>query len=306
MNIGAQLLKQVANKTNDVAGDGTTTSTILARALFKEGCKSVAAGMNPMDLRRGMNMATDAIVGQLKEMSVPVQGKEQICHVATISANGDKDIGSLLSTLMEKVGDHGSITVADGKTLNHEIEFVEGMKFDRGFISPYFVTNQKAQKVEFEDAYILMTDKKIQNVMNIVKFLEHSMKDNRPLLIICEDIESEALATLVVNKYQKGLQVCVVKAPAFGDNRKAIMNDIAILTGGTVVSEEVGLVLDKAEPNVLGIAKNVVMSKDDTVIMDGRGDKAVLLERVAQIKDQLSETTSEYDKEKLQERLAKL
>jgi chaperonin GroEL len=273
MNIGAQLLKQVASKTNDEAGDGTTTSTILARALFKEGCKSVAAGMNPMDLRRGMNLATEEIVRQLKKMSVPVQGKEQICNVATISANGDKEIGELLSTLMEKVGDHGSITVADGKTLNHEMEFVEGMKFDRGFISPYFVTNQKQQKVEMEEAYILLTDKKIQNVMNIVKFLEHGMKENKPLLIVCEDIESEALATLVVNKYQKGLQVCVVKAPAFGDNRKAIMNDIAILTGGTVVSEEVGLQLDKAEPTVLGIAKNIVITKDDTVIMDGRGDK---------------------------------
>lgn len=207
---------------------------------------------------------------------------------------------------MEKVGDHGSITVSDGKTLNHEIEFVEGMKFDRGYISPYFVTNQKAQKVEFEEAYILLTDKKVQNVMNIVKFLEHSMKESRPLLIICEDIESEALATLVVNKYQKGLQVAVVKAPAFGDNRKAIMNDIAILTGGTVVSEEVGLQLDKAEANVMGVAKNVVITKDDTVIMDGAGDKAILMDRVGQIKEQLEMTTSEYDKEKLQERLAKL
>lgn len=281
MNIGAQLLKQVASKTNDEAGDGTTTSTILARALFKEGCKSVAAGMNPMDLRRGMNLATEEIVRQLKKMSVPVHGKEQICNVATISANGDKEIGELLSTLMEKVGDHGSITVADGKTLQHEMEFVEGMKFDRGFISPYFVTNQKQQKVEIEDGYILLTDKKIQNVMNIVKFLEHGMKENKPLLIVCEDIESEALATLVVNKYQKGLQVCVVKAPAFGDNRKAIMNDIAILTGGTVVSEEVGLQLDKAETTVLGVAKNIVITKDDTVIMDGRGDKQALLERVS-------------------------
>lgn len=239
-------------------------------------------------------------------MSRQVKGKEQISHVATISANGDKEIGELLSTLMEKVGDHGSITVSDGKTLNHEIEFVEGMKFDRGYISPYFVTNQKAQKVEFEEAYILLTDKKVQNVMNIVKFLEHSMKESRPLLIICEDIESEALATLVVNKYQKGLQVAVVKAPAFGDNRKAIMNDIAILTGGTVVSEEVGLVLDKAEANVMGVAKNIVITKDDTVIMDGAGDKAVLLDRVSQIKEQLEMTSSEYDKEKLQERLAKL
>ncbi len=281
MNIGAQLLKQVASKTNDEAGDGTTTSTILARALFKEGCKSVAAGMNPMDLRRGMNLATEEIVRQLKKMSVPVHGKEQICNVATISANGDKEIGELLSTLMEKVGDHGSITVADGKTLQHEMEFVEGMKFDRGFISPYFVTNQKQQKVEIEEGYILLTDKKIQNVMNIVKFLEHGMKENKPLLIVCEDIESEALATLVVNKYQKGLQVCVVKAPAFGDNRKAIMNDIAILTGGTVVSEEVGLQLDKAETTVLGVAKNIVITKDDTVIMDGRGDKQALLERVS-------------------------
>ena len=195
------MLKQVANKTNDVAGDGTTTSTILARAIFKEGCKSVAAGMNPMDLRRGINMAVEAIVGELKRMSVPVKGKEQISHVATISANGDREIGDLLATLMEKVGDHGSITVNDGKTLHHEIEFVEGMKFDRGFISPYFITNQKSQKVEIDNGYILLTDKKIQNVHSILKFLEHTMRENRCLLIICEDIESEALATLVVNKY---------------------------------------------------------------------------------------------------------
>ena len=191
----------MANKTNDVAGDGTTTSTILARAIFKEGCKSVAAGMNPMDLRRGINMAVEAIVGELKRMSVPVKGKEQISHVATISANGDREIGDLLATLMEKVGDHGSITVNDGKTLHHEIEFVEGMKFDRGFISPYFITNQKSQKVEIDNGYILLTDKKIQNVHSILKVLEHTMRENRCLLIICEDIESEALATLVVNKY---------------------------------------------------------------------------------------------------------
>lgn len=249
MNIGASLVKHVANKTNDEAGDGTTTATILARAIYKEGCKSVAAGMNPMDLRRGINMAVDAVLKNLKERSKQVRSKEQIAHVGTISANGDKEIGGLLATLMEKVGEHGTITVADGKTLQHEIEFVEGMKFDRGFISPYFVTDTKTQKCELDNPLILLVDKKISSIQSILPLLEHAMKANKPLLLICEDVESEALATLVLNKLRGGLKVCAVKAPAFGDNRKAIMNDIAILTNGTVVSEEIGLTLEKAEPS---------------------------------------------------------
>ena len=247
MNIGAQLVKHVANKTNDEAGDGTTTATILARAIFREGCKSVAAGMNPMDLRRGINLAVEAVVSDLKARSKQVKTKEQVANVGTISANGDREIGNLIAELMDKVGQHGTITVADGKTLHHEIEFVEGMRFDRGYVSPYFVTDTKNQKVEFDNPYILLTDKKISNVQSILTFLEASMKENRPLLIVAEDVESEALATLVLNKLRGGLKICIVKAPAFGDNRKAIMNDIAVLTGATVVSEEVGLTLDKSQ-----------------------------------------------------------
>lgn len=249
MNIGASLVKHVANKTNDEAGDGTTTATILARAIYKEGCKSVAAGMNPMDLRRGINMAVEFVVKDLKERSKQVKSKEQIANVGTISANGDKEIGNILATLMEKVGEHGTITVQDGKTLQHEIEFVEGMKFDRGFISPYFVTDTKTQKCELDSPLILLYEKKISNVQSILHFLEFAMKNNKPLLIICEDLESEALATLVLNKLRGGLKVCAVKSPAFGDNRKAIMNDIAILTDGTVISEEIGLTLEKSEPS---------------------------------------------------------
>ena len=246
MNIGASLVKHVANKTNDEAGDGTTTATILARAIFKEGCKSVAAGMNPMDLRRGINMAVETVVKDLKNRSRVVKTKEQIANVGTISANGDKEIGSLLAQLMDKVGEHGTITVADGKTLKNEIEFVEGMKFDRGFISPYFVTDTKTQKCDLDSPYVLLVDKKITNIQSLVPFLELSIKESKPLLIICEDCDSEALATLVLNKLRGGLKVCAVKAPAFGDNRKSIMNDIAILTNGTVISEEIGLTLEKS------------------------------------------------------------
>lgn len=255
MNLGAALVKNVANKTNDEAGDGTTTATVLARAIFKEGCKSVAAGMNPMDLRRGINLAVEHVVKDLKARSRPVKGKEAIANVATISANGDQEIGNLIAELMDKVGENGTITVQDGKTLAHEIEFVEGMRFDRGYISAYFVTNPKTQKAEFENAYVLLCDKKLTNLQSILHILEFAMKQNRPLVLIVDDVESEALATLVLNKLRGGLKVCAVKPPAFGDNRKAQMNDIAILTGATVLSEEVGLTYEKAEPSKFSLPK---------------------------------------------------
>ena len=251
MNLGASLVKNVANKTNDEAGDGTTTATVLARAIFREGCKSVAGGMNPMDLRRGINLAVDTIVKDLKARSKLIKGKEAIANVATISANGDKEIGNLIATLMDKVGENGTITVADGKTLNHEIEFVEGMRFDRGYISPYFITNQKNQKVELENPYILLCDKKLTNLQSILHILEFVAKEGRPLLLIVDDVESEVLATLVLNKLRGGLKICAVKPPAFGDNRKAIMNDIAVITGGTVLSEEIGITYEKSEPGIL-------------------------------------------------------
>jgi chaperonin GroEL len=249
MNLGASLVKNVAQKTNDEAGDGTTTATVLARAIFREGCKSVAAGMNPMDLRRGINLAVDAVVADLKKRSKQIKTKESIAHVATISANGDTEIGNLIAELMHKVGENGTITVQDGKTLHHEIEFVEGLRFDRGYISPYFVTNPKTQKCEFENPYILLCDKKLSNLQSILHILEHVARQNRALVLIVDDVESEALATLVLNKLRGGLKICAVKPPAFGDNRKAMMNDIAILTGGTVISEEVGLTYEKAEPS---------------------------------------------------------
>lgn len=273
MNLGASLVKNVANKANDEAGDGTTTATVLARAIFKEGCKSVAAGMNPMDLRRGINLAVEEVVKNLKQRSRPVKGKEAIANVATISANGDTEIGNLIAELMDKVGENGTITVQDGKTLHHEIEFVEGLRFDRGYISPYFVTNTKNQKVEFENPYVLLCDKKLTNLQSILPILEFVAKQNRPLLLVVDDIESEVLATLVLNKLRGGLKICAVKPPAFGDNRKAQMNDIAVLTGGTVISEEVGLTYEKAEPSMLGEAKQIIISKDDTIVMDGAGSK---------------------------------
>lgn len=306
MNIGASLVKQVASKTNDQAGDGTTTATVLARAIFKEGCKSVAAGMNPMDLRRGINLAVETVIKDLKARSKSIKGKESIANVATISANGDKELGNLISELMEKVGENGTITVADGRTLHHEIEFVEGMKFDRGYISAYFVTNTKNQKCELDNPLILLAEKKISSIQSIVHILEHSMKVGRPLLIVTDDVESEALATLVLNKLRGGLKICAVKAPGFGDNRKATMNDIAVLTGATVISEEVGLSFEKAEISVLGTCKQAIISKDDTIILDGAGTKEAIEERVSQIREHMGAVTSEYDKEKLQERLAKL
>ena len=296
----------MANKTNDEAGDGTTTATILARAFYKEGCKSVAAGMNPMDLRKGIMMAVDKVVEGLKGLSVPIKGKEQIENVATISANGDKHIGGLIAGIFDKLGPNGTITVADGKTLETEVEYVEGLKWDRGYISPYFITDAKTSKCEFENALILLVDKKISTVQSILHYLEHAMQNNRSLLLVAEDVESEALATLVVNKLRGGLKVAAVKSPGFGDNRRNTMQDIAIATGGQFINEEVGLQVDTAEVTVLGQAKKVIITKDDTIIMGGSGTKEELDERVDMIEEQISATTSEYDKEKLQERLGRL
>jgi len=284
-NIGASLVKQVASKANDEAGDGTTTATILARAIFKEGCKSVAAGMNPMDLRRGILLAVDTVVDALKEMSVPIKGKDQITNVATISANGDTKIGNILGGIFEKLGPNGTITVAEGKTLETEVEYVEGLKWDRGYISPYFVTDPKTSKVEFENALLLLVDKKVSSVQSILHYLEHAMQNNRPLLIVAEDVESEALATLVVNRLRGGLKVAAVKSPGFGDNRRNTMQDIAVATGGQFISEEVGVTLEGADLTVLGSAKKVIITKDDTIIMGGAGQKNDVTERVDTIRD---------------------
>ena len=304
--MGAQLVRQVASKTNDVAGDGTTTATVLARAIFSEGCKSVAAGLNPMDLRRGMMMAVEAVVKNLKSQSVKITSSEEIAQVATISANGDVEVGRLLANAMEKVGKEGVITIQDGRTLHDELEVVEGMKFDRGYISPYFVNDPKTQKVELEDAYILLVEKKVSGLQSILAILEAVVRENRPLLIIAEDVESEALASLVLNKLRGGLKVCAVKAPGFGDNRKANLQDIAELTAGTVISEEVGLKLETTTIEHLGRAKKVTVGKDDTLIMHGAGTKESIQERCDMLREMMEKTTSEYEKEKLQERLAKL
>ncbi|XVF21447.1 hypothetical protein REPUB_Repub12eG0091300 [Reevesia pubescens] len=305
-NIGASLVKQVANATNDVAGDGTTCATVLTRAIFVEGCKSVAAGMNAMDLRRGITMAVDAVVTNLKSRARMISTSEEIAQVGTISANGEREIGELIAKAMEKVGKEGVITIADGKTLYNELEVVEGMKLDRGYISPYFITNQKNQKCELENPLILIHEKKISNLPALVKFLELSLTKQRPLLIIAEDLESEALATLILNKLRVGLKVCAIKAPGFGENRKAGLQDLAALTGGQVVTEELGLNIEKVGAEVLGSCKKVTVSKDDTIILDGAGDKAAIEERCEQIRSAMESSTSDYDKDKLQERLAKL
>lgn len=305
-NIGAQLVKQVASRTNDIAGDGTTTATVLARAIYAEGVKSVAAGVNPMGIRRGILKAVETVVADLHSRSIKVEDSGAIRNVATISANGDVAIGELIATAMDKVGREGTITVEDGKTLYNELEVVEGMKFDRGYISPYFVTDPKSQRVELENPLILLTDKKVSTLQSILQYLEFAMKTGRPILIIAEDVESEALATLVVNKLRGGLKVAAVKAPGFGDNRKNTMVDISVLCGAQMVSEELGLKLDTAEVSVLGSAKKVLITKDDTLILDGSGDRNQLQERVEQIRKQIEGTKSDYDKEKLQERLAKL
>ena len=298
-NIGASLIKQVASKVNDEAGDGTTTATILARAIFKEGCKSVAAGMNPMDLRRGITLAVDAVVVGLKEQAILIKGKKEIENVATISANGDTHIGGLIAGIFEKLGAHGTITVSEGKALETEVEYVEGLRWDRGYVSPYFVTNQKTSKVEFTNAAILLVDKKITSVQQLLPFLEHCMQKQQPLVIVAEDVESEALATLVVNKLRGGLKVCAVKSPGFGDNRRNTMQDIAIATGAQFICEDVGQTLEASGLEVLGNCKTVIISKDDTIIMGGAGKKEDVDERVETITDAMERTTSDYDKEKL-------
>jgi chaperonin GroEL len=306
-NMGAQLVKEVASKTADEAGDGTTTATILAHAIFKEGLKYITAGANPVAVKRGMDKAVETIIAELKNMSKTVENKEQIAQVATISANNDKKIGELIAEAMDKVGKDGVITVEEGKSLQDELEVVEGMQFDRGYLSPYFVTDTEKMVAELNDAYILLYDKKISNMKDLLPLLEQMVQGgNKPLLIIAEDIEGEALATLVVNKLRGVLNVCAVKAPGFGDRRKAMLQDIAILTGGQVISEELGRTLESATLADLGQAGRVVVDKENTTIVDGKGDKAAINARIAQIKKEIEETTSDYDREKLQERLAKL
>uniref|UniRef100_A0A1D1Z5A1 Chaperonin CPN60-2, mitochondrial n=1 Tax=Anthurium amnicola TaxID=1678845 RepID=A0A1D1Z5A1_9ARAE len=305
-NMGASLVKQVANATNDVAGDGTTCATVLTRAIFVEGCKSVAAGMNAMDLRRGITMAIDSVVTNLKSRARMISTSEEIAQVGTISSNGEREIGELIAKAMEKVGKEGVITISDGKTLYNELEVVEGMKLDRGYISPYFITDQKNQKCELEDPFILIHEKKISSINAVVRVLELALKKQRPLLIVSEDVESDALATLILNKLRAGIKVCAIKAPGFGENRKSILLDLATLTGGDVITEELGLNLEKVEPEMLGTCKKVTISKDDTVILDGAGDKKAIEERCEQLRSAIEQSTSDYDKEKLQERLAKL
>ncbi|WP_026619246.1 chaperonin GroEL [Ensifer sp. WSM1721] len=305
-NMGAQMLREVASRTSDVAGDGTTTATVLAQAIVREGAKAVAAGMNPMDLKRGIDLAVDAIVKELKNNARKVSKNAEIAQVATISANGDAEIGRYLAEAMEKVGNEGVITVEEAKTAEIELEVVEGMQFDRGYLSPYFITNQEKMRVELEDAYILIHEKKLSNLQAMIPVLESVIQAGKPLLIIAEDVEGEALATLVVNKLRGGLKVAAVKAPGFGDRRKAMLEDIAILTGGTVVSEELGVKLEHVSVDTLGRAKRVMVEKETTTIVDGAGSKEDIKGRVAQIKAQIEDTTSDYDREKLQERLAKL
>jgi chaperonin GroEL len=305
-NMGAQMVREVASRTNDQAGDGTTTATVLAAAIVREGCKAVAAGMNPMDLRRGIDLAVEAVVEHLKNNSKKVTSNDEIAQVGTNSANGDAEIGRFLADAMKKVGNEGVITVEEAKSLETELEVVEGMQFDRGYISPYFVTNAEKMRVEMEDPYILINEKKLSALNELLPLLEAIVQSGKPLLIIAEDVEGEALATLVVNKLRGGLKVAAVKAPGFGDRRKAMLEDIAILTGGQVVSEDLGIKLDTVTLAMLGRAKKVVIEKENTTVIDGAGKKKDIEGRVAQIKQQIEETTSDYDKEKLQERLAKL
>jgi chaperonin GroEL len=305
-NMGAQMLREVASKTNDLAGDGTTTATVLAQAIVKEGAKAVASGMNPMDLKRGIDLAVDAVVKELKANARKITSNSEIAQVGTISANGDEEIGKYLAEAMEKVGNEGVITVEEAKTAETELEVVEGMQFDRGYLSPYFVTNQDKMRVELEEPYILIHEKKLSNLQAMLPVLEAVVKAGKPLLIIAEDVEGEALATLVVNKLRGGLKIAAVKAPGFGDRRKAMLEDIAILTGGTVISEDVGIKLENVTLAMLGRAKKVAIEKENTTIIDGVGSKAEIDGRVAQIRAQIEETTSDYDREKLQERLAKL
>ncbi|MGK9051470.1 chaperonin GroEL [Neorhizobium petrolearium] len=305
-NMGAQMLREVASKTNDLAGDGTTTATVLAQAIVKEGAKAVASGMNPMDLKRGIDLAVDAVVKELKTNARKITSNSEIAQVGTISANGDSEIGRYLAEAMEKVGNEGVITVEEAKTAETELEVVEGMQFDRGYLSPYFVTNAEKMRVEFDDPYILIHEKKLSNLQSMLPVLEAVVQSGKPLVIIAEDVEGEALATLVVNKLRGGLKIAAVKAPGFGDRRKAMLEDIAILTGGTVISEDLGIKLENVTLNMLGRAKKVAIEKENTTIIDGVGSKSEIDGRVAQIRAQIEETTSDYDREKLQERLAKL
>ena len=305
-NMGAQLVREVASKTNDVAGDGTTTATVLAQAILQEGMKSVAAGMNPMDLKRGIDKGVRAVVAQIHALSTPANDSKAIAQVGSISANSDQTIGELIAQAMEKVGKEGVITVEEGSGFEDTLEVVEGMQFDRGYISPYFANKADTLTAELENPLILLVDKKISNIRELIPLLENVMKSSKPLLIIAEDVENEALATLVVNNMRGGLKVCAVKAPGFGDRRKAMLQDIAILTGGTVVSEELGMSLETADLSVLGTAKKVTVGKDNTVIVDGAGQKTEIEDRIASIRRQVEESTSDYDKEKLQERIAKL
>ena len=305
-NMGAQMVKEVASKANDAAGDGTTTATVLAQAIVNEGLKAVAAGMNPMDLKRGIDKAVGAVVSELKNLSKPCETAKEIEQVGTISANSDSIVGQLISQAMEKVGKEGVITVEDGTGLEDELDVVEGMQFDRGYLSPYFINKPETATVELDNPYILLVDKKISNIRELLPVLEGVAKAGKPLLIIAEDVEGEALATLVVNTMRGIVKVAAVKAPGFGDRRKAMLQDIAILTAGTVISEEIGMELEKATLEDLGQAKRVVINKDNTTIIDGIGDEAQIKGRVAQIRQQIEESTSDYDKEKLQERVAKL
>jgi len=305
-NMGAQMVKEVASKTSDNAGDGTTTATVLAQALIREGMKAVAAGMNPMDLKRGIDKAVTEAVVELKKISKPSSTSKEIAQVGAISANSDTNIGDLIAQAMDKVGKEGVITVEDGSGLENELDVVEGMQFDRGYLSPYFINNQQSMQAELDDPFILLHDKKISNVRDLLPVLEGVAKAGKPLLIIAEEVEGEALATLVVNTIRGIVKVCAVKAPGFGDRRKAMLEDMAILTGGTVISEEVGLQLDKATIKDLGRAKKVQVSKENTTIIDGAGESAGIEGRIKQIKAQIEETSSDYDREKLQERVAKL
>ena len=304
--MGAQLVRQVASKANEAAGDGTTTATVLARAIYSEGCKSVAAGINPMDLRRGVNIAVDAVIEELRKMTKAVSSNDEIMQVASISANNDQVIGKLIATAMEKVGKDGVITVQDGKTLSDELEVVEGMKFYRGFISPYFMTDTKNMKVEMDDPAILLYDSKISTIQSLLPILENVAREGRNLLIIAEDVDGEALSTLILNKLRGGLKVCAVKAPGFGDNRKNTLADLATLTGATLVSQETGQKLESTTMDMLGSAKKITVTKDDTVILNGQGAPEAIAQRCDNIRSHMALTQSSYEKEKLEERLAKL
>ncbi|MDC1435471.1 chaperonin GroEL, partial [bacterium] len=305
-NMGAQMVKEVASRTNDEAGDGTTTATVLAQAIVREGMKSVAAGMNPMDLKRGIDAATTAVVNAIKAAARPVTDSAEVAQVGTISANGEADIGQQIADAMQRVGNEGVITVEENKGLETETVVVEGMQFDRGYLSPYFVTNPDKMTTELEDAIILLHEKKLSSLQPMVPLLEQVIQSGKPLLIVAEDVEGEALATLVVNKLRGGLKIAAVKAPGFGDRRKAMLQDLAILTGGQVISEDLGMKLESVTMDMLGSAKRVSITKDETTIVDGLGEKAEIEARVAQIRGQIEETSSDYDREKLQERVAKL